>query len=224
MTERQRRTDVDGRCRSGAGARTSDSVRSISELFSSVRFSDDRFSSSPSSLNTLTSSSLPRSSPPPPPPPPAALLLTCGIALGLHFVSRAGRQLLAHDTHSNNNNAIAKQKKRNKKTTGTATTNSRTRGLGAQGAAAEPGLRAPARMGCRERAAGLCRGGALGACPPIVCGAGTFCTARFVCCSVGSLSLFVQFTVCNCSFAAHVRLRRPAGPRPAVGVRPCVGL
>ena len=53
-------------------AGTSDSVRSMSELFSSVRFSEERFSSSPSSLKTLTSSSLPRSSPPP-------LLLTCGI-------------------------------------------------------------------------------------------------------------------------------------------------
>lgn len=45
---------------------TSDSVRSIRLLFSSVRFSEDLFSSSPSpsSLNTLTSSVLPRSSPP----------------------------------------------------------------------------------------------------------------------------------------------------------------
>lgn len=55
--------------------RTSDSVRSMRELFSSVRFSEDLFSSSPSSLKTLTSSSLPRSSPPP-------LLLTCGIIAG----------------------------------------------------------------------------------------------------------------------------------------------
>lgn len=45
---------------------TSDSVRSIRLLFSSVRFSEDLFSSSPSpsSLNTLTSSVLHRSSPP----------------------------------------------------------------------------------------------------------------------------------------------------------------
>lgn len=55
--------------------RTSDSVRSIRSLLSSVRFSEDLFSSSPSSLKTLTSSSLPRSSPPP-------LLLTCGIIVG----------------------------------------------------------------------------------------------------------------------------------------------
>lgn len=54
-------------CASEAGVlRTSDSVRSIRLLFSSVRFSEDLFSSSPSpsSLNTLTSSVLPRSSPP----------------------------------------------------------------------------------------------------------------------------------------------------------------
>lgn len=56
-------------------SRTSDSVRSIRSLLSSVRFSEDLFSSSPSSLKTLTSSSLPRSSPPP-------LLLTCGIIAG----------------------------------------------------------------------------------------------------------------------------------------------
>lgn len=45
---------------------TSDSVRSMRLLFSSVRFSEERFSSSPSpsSLKTLTSSVLPRSSPP----------------------------------------------------------------------------------------------------------------------------------------------------------------
>lgn len=55
--------------------RTSDSVRSMRSLLSSVRFSEDLFSSSPSSLKTLTSSSLPRSSPPP-------LLLTCGIIAG----------------------------------------------------------------------------------------------------------------------------------------------
>jgi len=52
---------------------TSDSVRSTIRLvLSSVKFSDDLFSSSPSSLKTLTSSVLPKSSPPPP-------LLTCGI-------------------------------------------------------------------------------------------------------------------------------------------------
>ena len=52
---------------------TCDSVRSMRLLFSSVRFSEERFSSSPSSLNTLTSSVLPRSSPAP--------LLTCGIVV-----------------------------------------------------------------------------------------------------------------------------------------------
>lgn len=53
-------------CRRYVTASTSDSVRSIRLLFSSVRFSEDLFSSSPSpsSLNTLTSSVLPRSSPP----------------------------------------------------------------------------------------------------------------------------------------------------------------
>lgn len=58
--------------------RTSDSVRSIRLLFSSVRFSEDLFSSSPSpsSLNTLTSSVLPRSSPP--------LDETCGMVHSRH--------------------------------------------------------------------------------------------------------------------------------------------
>lgn len=59
-------------------SRTSDSVRSIRSLLSSVRFSEEAFSwpsPSPSCLKTLISSSVPRSSPPP-------LLLTCGIIAG----------------------------------------------------------------------------------------------------------------------------------------------
>lgn len=65
----------------GLNTHTSDSVRSIRLLFSSVRFSEDLFSSSPSpsSLKTLTSSVLPRSSPPLPEE-------TCGIVtLQSHF-------------------------------------------------------------------------------------------------------------------------------------------
>lgn len=72
---------------------TSDSVRSIRLLFSSVRFSLDLFSSSPSpsSLKTLTSSVLPRSSPPLPDE-------TCGIVnlYSLHT-------LLRHISHHDNN-------------------------------------------------------------------------------------------------------------------------
>lgn len=75
---------------------TSDSVRSIRLLFSSVRFSEDLFSSSPSpsSLNTLTSSVLPRSSPP--------LDETCGMVYSQTRHSGIPACLFPHSTIGKN--------------------------------------------------------------------------------------------------------------------------